>query len=221
MSKDITKYIKEFGNEVGPDLKVLDVGCGLRPYEYFFSHCKYTGIDVEQSGRKTEDKKPDKYYDGSSIPFESSSFDIVICTQVIEHCLDSKRLLSEIHRILRPTGKIFLTVPFMWGEHEIPYDFRRYSSYGIKGEIEDAGFKVIKQNKLTEGVKAIEVIVNSEINNYKAASGKKNKPAYFGILDFVSRKLWKLVNKIWERIYSFDRIYLDNLIVAEKINIQK
>jgi len=219
MSKDISKEIKVFSQEITPNVAILDVGCGLRPYGDFFSHTKYTGIDVEQSGRKLGDKKPDQFFDGLNIPFEAFSFDVVICTQVLEHCLDPRKLLSEIHRVLKPAGKLFLTVPFIWGEHEMPYDFRRYSSYGIKKEVENSGFTIIKQEKLTKGIRVIEILVNSEINNYKFTI--KNGSAYFGLLDFVSRKLWKLVLRIWQKIYKFDRVYLDNLIVAVKINIPK
>ena len=87
-------------------LDCLDVGCGDRPYEYLFKDAKYIGIDVEVSGRDLTKKKPDVFYDGINIPFEQSSFDLVFCTQVLEHVNNPGNLLNEMYRVLKPNGRL-------------------------------------------------------------------------------------------------------------------
>jgi len=49
-------------------------------------------------------------------------------------------MLNEAHRILKPEGRVFITVPWQWVIHEAPYDFFRYTPYGLKYLLEKAGF---------------------------------------------------------------------------------
>lgn len=215
MSKYIEKEIRIFAESIKSPKDILDVGCGLRPYERFFKGCKYIGIDVEASGRDSNNKIPDKFYDGLHIPFGDNSFDIAICTEVLEHCIDPEKLLSEIYRILKKDGILFFTMPFIWGEHETPYDFRRYTSFGIKRKIEDAGFEIIQISKITRGIKAIEVLVSSEITSYK------NNPDYKltlqnRIKEFILKYLWLVVLRLWNSMYNFNRVYINNLVIAKK-----
>ena len=85
-------------------LSCLDVGCGDRPYEYLFKDGKYTGIDVEDSGRPINMKKPDHFYNGTHFPFQDEEFDMVICTQVLEHVPDPLLLLMEMTRVCKRGG---------------------------------------------------------------------------------------------------------------------
>ena len=78
---------------------ILDVGCGSRIYEHIFSKSNYLGIDVEISGRTSKQKLADQYYDGVNIPYESAVFDLIICTEVLEHCEDTEKLINEIYRV--------------------------------------------------------------------------------------------------------------------------
>src|SRR5205814_177285 len=82
--------------------------------------------------------------DGRVVPYTDASFDAVICTQVLEHSVDPDALLREMWRVLRPGGRLLITVPFMWGLHETPFDFRRYSSFGLPRAVEAAGFRVLQ-----------------------------------------------------------------------------
>ncbi len=129
---------------------VLDVGCGSRPYEVLFSGNDYAAIDVEGGGHKKEDKLPDQYFDGLNIPYDDGVFDAAICTEVLEHSPEPEKLVAEIARILKPKGKLYVSVPFVWYEHEVPYDFRRFTSYGFK-RLLDKDF-VVERMAPTSGV---------------------------------------------------------------------
>jgi SAM-dependent methyltransferase len=127
--------------------KLLDFGCGRKPYENLFSVSKYIGIDMESTGHEHSLSKIDVYYDGKTIPFEDESFDSVFCSEVFEHIFNLEEVIPEIKRVMKKEGLILLTVPFCWNEHEVPYDFGRYTSFGIKHLLEKHGFTVTSLHK--------------------------------------------------------------------------
>jgi len=215
---DIHNAIMALAARLPDGYRVLDVGCGLRPYEYLFSHGTYIGIDVSQSGRAEEGKKMDYEFDGINIPFSAEDFDFVLCTQVLEHATEPEKLLNEIERVLKKGGQLFLTVPFIWGVHELPYDFRRYTDIGIQTALKAAGLEIIKAEKLTKGIDAIKMIVSSETNNYiENVIDKKQKDSWkFRFILRTQGYLLKVLYYIWRRNLQFERIYIDNLVVAEK-----
>lgn len=141
--KQLYEKIDEFSSSLGPVLKILDVGCGAKPYETLFNCEKYIGIDIKGGGLDDTTKKVDKFFDGKKIPYPANTFDVVIATEVLEHVQSTERLLEEMKRVLKPKGKIFLTMPFVWPEHGIPYDFQRYTSYKHKDILIKQGFKKI------------------------------------------------------------------------------
>jgi SAM-dependent methyltransferase len=129
--------------------KVLDFGCGSSPYKSLISFKTYTGLDFENEGHPIGNSNIDVFYDGKEFPFNDSYFDSVICTEVLEHLPDDKLSMNEIYRVLKPGGKLLISVPFIWNEHEIPYDYRRYSYMGLSQLLENCGFKVLEINKTT------------------------------------------------------------------------
>lgn len=127
--------------------KLLDFGCGSKAYKSLFTVDEYIGLDVEQSGHSHENEEVDVYYDGKVIPFEDDSFDACFSSEVFEHVFDLEDSLKEIHRVLKPGGKGLFVVPFVWDEHEVPYDFGRYSSFGLHYLLEKHGFEVLESKK--------------------------------------------------------------------------
>ena len=123
--------------------RVLDVGCGYMPYRSIIESNKnvssYKGLDLEQPtyyGNVT----PDLTWDGSSIPLDNASEDCVMATEFLEHYSDPEAILCEMKRVLKPSGQIFCTVPFVWNLHEVPYDEYRYTPYSLRRHFEAAGF---------------------------------------------------------------------------------
>lgn len=89
----------------------------------------------------------DVFYNGKDLPFEKHFFDSVFCGEVIEHVFNPREVLREINRVLKEDGILLLTVPFCWNEHEIPFNYARYSSFGIKHLLAQEGFETIKRTK--------------------------------------------------------------------------
>lgn len=77
-----------------------------------------------------------------AIPVADGSFDAALSTQVLEHVPDPARVLCELYRVLSPGSSLCLTAPLVWQLHEEPYDFYRYTSYGLRALLERAGFQV-------------------------------------------------------------------------------
>lgn len=68
--------------------------------------------------------------DAHAIPLGASTVDGVIIQAVLEHVLDPPRVVSEIHRVLKPGGIVYAETAFMQQVHEGPYDFTRYTESG-------------------------------------------------------------------------------------------
>ena len=88
------------------------------------------------------------------MPFASEQFDFILCTEVMEHVLGPDELMTEMHRVLTASGRLLITLPSMWGEHEIPYDFRRWTSYGAMKFARDNGFEIVEAEKESPGTEA-------------------------------------------------------------------
>ena len=121
-------------------LKILDVGCGLKPYRSYFGKMMYIGID--KSWTVEWMKALDVQAIAENIPFKSNSFNIVLCTQVLEHLAFPEQALKEIHRVLKLGGWLILSTHGIWGEgHEI-VDLWRWTSAGLRKMLGLKGFKV-------------------------------------------------------------------------------
>lgn len=120
---------------------LLDIGCGRRPYAALFAAVqRQVGLDLPVS--EARPARPDVWGDGMALPFMSGAFDVVLCTQVLEHVTRPELLIREAYRVLRGGGSLVLTAPQTWGLHEEPRDYYRFTSHGLRHLLQDAGFRV-------------------------------------------------------------------------------
>lgn len=175
LRKELFDEMKQFCKSKELHGSILDVGCGSKPYKDLFEACdEYVGIDVAQTGHDHTFSQVDVTFDGIQIPFGDETFDTIICTEVLEHCIDPYGLISEMHRVLKKDGCCIISVPFLWPEHEIPYDFRRYNSYGIRQIFDGKKFSIIYHKKLVLGLSSILILfsfsaLNLLPNKFKVA----------------------------------------------------
>jgi SAM-dependent methyltransferase len=125
------RYLTLDLKEVLPSLygRVLDVGCGDKPYAAWLDGTKVTehiGIDVFPGPKVDIVITP-----GMSWPLTTASFDAILCTQVLEHVKDLEHVLSEIHRVLKPGGTLLASIPFAYNVH-MDDDYRRLSLNGAR-----------------------------------------------------------------------------------------
>lgn len=129
-----------FAKTIPPGALVLDAGAGDAPYRSLFAHARYESADFLSSNRKYA--KPTYECDLVSIPVEDARFDFVVFNQVMEHLPEPGAVLAELFRVLKPSGKMIYTGPLFFEEHEQPYDFYRYTRFGVRHLFEKAGFAV-------------------------------------------------------------------------------
>lgn len=161
--KSIRNSIIKYNSYLSGSL--LDFGCGTKPYKKLFLNVdSYIGVDYKIEGREEKQKEVDFFYDGKTIPFKDQEFDSILSTEVLEHVFNIDEILCELNRVLKLNGQAIITTPFMWEEHEMPYDFARYTPPALEYLYQKHGFEVI--HKLKTG-NQIEVIFQFSINYFK------------------------------------------------------
>lgn len=129
-----------FAASIPADALVLDAGAGDAPYRSLFRHARYESADFEQAAMNYA---PATYVcDLRSIPVEDCRFDFVVFNQVMEHLPEPGLVLAELHRVLKPGGRMIYTGPLFYEEHMQPYDFYRYTQFGLRHLLGSAGFVV-------------------------------------------------------------------------------
>jgi len=121
---------------------LLDVGCGLKPYEKVLGERvnKYIGLEYSpESGYRGN--KADVYADAAAIPLASGSVDTVLCTELLEHVPNPDMVIEEIARVLKPGGILLCTAPFFYPIHDA-LDFFRYSPMGVATMMRRHSFQV-------------------------------------------------------------------------------
>jgi len=130
--------------------RLLDVGCGTKPYEAIFRPyvSEYIGVEHESTFLETTASGgasgPDVLYDGKRLPFDDESFDTVLSVQVLEHTPHPFELVHEMARVVRGGGILIATAPFSFRLHEEPHDYFRYTHHGLRQMCEDAGLRVVE-----------------------------------------------------------------------------
>src|SRR5690348_411278 len=121
----------------------LDVGAADRWIEPLLpATAHYVSVDYPSTGRDMYGARPHVFGDAKALPFADASFDAVFCLEVLEHVSDPAQVVSEIARVTRPGGRAWISMPFLYPLHDAPYDFQRYSEYGLRRDLNRAGLHV-------------------------------------------------------------------------------
>jgi len=201
--------------ELAPRLsgRLLDVGCGVKPYRMLFKVDGYVGLDID-SNLSRQRGIADYFYDGKVFPFADASFDAILCSQVLEHVFNPDEFLGEIVRVLKPDGKLLLTVPFVWDEHEQPYDYARYSSFGLCALLERQGLKVIGHKKTGANASTLFQLMNAYLFKVTQSLPRLLKSLMM-VSVMASINLLGIIASCL--LPSNPDLFLDNVVLAEKI----
>ncbi len=107
--------------------RLLDVGCGVKPYEHLFTPyvAEYVGVDVANPSADLEGTVEE-------IPVPEGSFELVLCTQTLEHAIDPARAVHELRRVVAPGGRVLVSTHGVQVYHPNPVDLWRWTHAGLE-----------------------------------------------------------------------------------------
>lgn len=152
--EDRYQWVEETLKKIPAGHKILDAGAGELKFKKYCTHLEYVSQDFAQydgkgdsAGLQTQtwdNSKLDIVSDITDIPVDDSSFDAVMCNEVIEHVPDPVKAINELNRVLRPGGYLILTAPFASLTHFAPYHFSTgFNKYFYKEHLEALGYEVL------------------------------------------------------------------------------
>jgi SAM-dependent methyltransferase len=126
----LARWLEEQAAELagGEPVRILDVGCGVKPYYPFFAGVasEYVGVDV------VENPAAELLGPVEALPVEDASFDVVLCTQVLEHADDPAQAVRELRRVTRPGGRVLASTHGVQVYHPSPADYWRWTHEGLR-----------------------------------------------------------------------------------------
>lgn len=148
------EWLNDVLTSLRPNASLLDVGAGECQYKKYCSHLKYVSQDIslydgvgDQAGLQTtrwDTSQIDLVCDLLEIP-ETTRYDYVLCTEVLEHVPDPVKALEKLTRLVQPGGEIIVTAPFSSLTHFAPYHYATgFSSYFYKHHFERLGLEVVE-----------------------------------------------------------------------------
>ena len=131
----LKRLLKQYGRG-----KLLDAGAGTLSCRYLAQpHCEeYVSIDFQRTHPELS-----MVADIQKLPFGEGSFETVLCVEVLEHVPHPQQAAKELFRVLKPGGHLIVTVPHYMYAHNEPYDYFRYTKYGLRLLLEESGFHII------------------------------------------------------------------------------
>ena len=140
----IEDELRAFVRGLPDNARVLDAGAGELQYAPLFKGCRYTAVDLGIGDAEWEYSRLDAVADVAALPFPDGCFDAAVNIVTLEHVREPAKVLGEIARVLRPGGRLYLVTPLDWEEHQVPHDYFRYTSYGLRHLLQASGFRLSK-----------------------------------------------------------------------------
>jgi ubiquinone/menaquinone biosynthesis C-methylase UbiE len=132
--------------------------------------------------------KPDVVGDVQSLPCEDNSFDIILCTEVLEHVQDPRRAIAEMHRVLRPGGRLVLTTRFLFPIHHPSHDFFRFTEAGLQSLF--AGWNTFTIRPEASSFETIAILLQRMILQMRFRFNKLTKAVLLLLISFFLRSTW-------------------------------
>jgi SAM-dependent methyltransferase len=123
---------------------VLDAGAGEARFKSSFLNHLYVALDSGVGDSSWDYSLVDVHGDLSAIPVASNSVDLVLSIQVLEHVVSPAQIVAEMYRVLKPGGKIIMTAPQGWHEHQQPHDYFRFTRFSLSRLLREAGFRRVE-----------------------------------------------------------------------------
>jgi len=144
---------------------VLDIGCADQYIKtYIQANHNYIGLDYYQTAVHWYATQPHVYGDAQALPFANNSMDTVLLLDVLEHLPRPEDCISEIARVLKPSGTFVLQVPFIYPLHDAPLDFHRWTQHGLQKIVQKYGFIIRQQIQIGKPLETAGLLLNIAIS---------------------------------------------------------
>jgi SAM-dependent methyltransferase len=151
--------------------RLLDHGCGKVPLYGMYRNLVTEVVCIDWSASLHGTEHVDQIVDlNGPLPFPAASFDTVLSNDVMEHIKEPEIAWSEMARVLRPNGKLIVTVPFLYGVHEAPHDYHRYTAFKLRAFCEVNGLKVLELQPYGGGLEVVLDIVGKHLESHPVLS---------------------------------------------------
>jgi len=196
---------------------LLDLGCGDSPYRDLIKDKidYYIGLNFFQDEIKDKNQSyVNIIAKGEKLPFNDNSIDTVLCTEVLEHVPEPEIIIEEIRRVLKKKGFIILSVPQVWYLHHKPYDYWRFTKFGLEYLIKKHNFGIIKIESRGNFWLTVAQMFNYYFEySFSSLPKKKFSMSYF--MHMIIRTLRKYIFALCYYLFSFldkfDKVNLDTL----------
>jgi len=136
------EFLEEAERYDRPGVWVLDAGAGQAQFRANFERANYVALDTAVGQSDWDYSHLDVLGDVNRLPLASDRFDLIFCTEVLEHLPAPAGAAAEFARVLKPGGRLLLATPQAWPQHQKPHDFYRYTSFGLRYLFESAGLQL-------------------------------------------------------------------------------
>lgn len=204
LTRSDLKTVTEFEKLIKNDAKLLDIGCGYKPFKDILPHKEYVGIDFDKNASDADitlDCNKDK------IPFSDSYFDAIIISNTLEHILNTDFLLSEVRRVLKKNGYLFISTPFMFCEHGVPHDYYRFTKYFYKMRFKE--YKIVSLRTSNTFISTPFVVANQALEHMPISILRIPFVCLNNIIILVIDELLYLLAKMLKSDYINDGISRD------------
>jgi SAM-dependent methyltransferase len=185
MLKKLTRpQLEKFISRYATDERILDIGSGGSSYGRYFPNRLTVDIDPA--------RKPEIVADAHSLPFRDAEFNLVLCTEVLEHTEHPDVVASELMRVLKPDGILVLTTRFVYPIHDSPNDYFRFTKYGLQKLF--AQWKIIEIRSELGDFSTIAALLQRIGFQTELRGGKFSKLILYGVAWLFSKLDW-LVKK--------------------------
>lgn len=192
--------------------RLLDVGCGRKPYLDLQQKQASSCLGIEYDRSRYRDTPPDLWGSSIELPFCDECFETVFCAQVLEHVSEPAAMFREIGRVLRPNGHLILSAPHIWGIHEEPNDYFRFTNFGLTHLAGKAGLNTVK----VEAMAGYWVTAGTRFCYYLQQFEKIGmKPVLLPLYAMVQLLAWA-----FDRIHRVESDCWNFLLVARKPDIE-
>jgi SAM-dependent methyltransferase len=194
---DLRLAIQHFATE--EPLQILDYGAGGSPYRRLFPNATYKRADF--------DGDMDYIFDASGqIAADSGSFDLILSTQVLEHCADPQSYIRECFRLLKTGGRVLLSTHGLFEEHACPHDYQRWTQIGLERLFQTHGFEIVSSRRLTVGPRGGMFLFD------RSLKGVRVSPAPWPWNYF-----WRIFRRVWCTLQPKRVVWMDTLFPGLRV----